>query len=43
MDPLEHKPLVPVMLEEFFAMDFFNKVTINMTSHIELEDEEDDE
>jgi len=36
----EQEPLIPVTLEEFFPMDFFDKVTINMTSCYEMEDEE---
>jgi len=41
VDLLEEEPLVPVTLEEFFPMDFFKKVTVNMASYSELEDEED--
>jgi len=35
--------LSPVILEEFFPMGFSERVTVNMTSYIELEDEEDGE
>jgi len=38
---LEQEPLVPVTLEEFFPAGFFEKVTINMTSCYEMEDEEE--
>ena len=43
VDLLEEEPLVPVTLEEFFPMDFFKKVTVNMASYSELEVEEDEE
>jgi len=42
IDLLEQKPLVPVTLEEFFPIGFFEKVTVNMTSCSELEEEEDE-
>ena len=41
IDLLEQEPLSPVMLEEFFLM--VDKVTVNMTSCTELEDEKDGE
>jgi len=45
IDLLEQKPLGPVTLKEFFPMDFFYKVTANMTSCYEMEEdgEEDEE
>lgn len=30
VDLLEHEPLVPVTLEEFFSRDLFKKVVVNM-------------
>ena len=36
MDLLKQEPLVPVTLEVFFPMGFFEKVTINMTSCSEI-------
>jgi len=39
---LNKNPL-SVTLEEFFPRDFFKKVTVNMPSCSELEDEEDEE
>ena len=41
MNQLEQKPLVPITLEDFSSMDFFNRVTVNMTSCTKLEHEED--
>jgi len=41
IDPLEQEPLIPVTLEEFFLVDFFDKVTAKMTSCFELKEEED--
>jgi len=41
IDLLEQEPLVPVTFEEFFPAGFFEKVTINMTSYYEMEDEEE--
>jgi len=38
---LEQQSLVPVTLEEFFPTRFFEKVTVNMTSYYEMEDEEE--
>jgi len=38
---LEQEPLVPVTLKEFFPVDFFDKVTVNMTSCYEMKDEEE--
>jgi len=40
IDLLKQEPLVPVTLEEFFHVDFFDKDTINKTSCYEMEDEE---
>ena len=37
----EQKPLVPAVLEEFFLVDFFDKVIINMTACYEMEDQEE--
>jgi len=42
IDLLEQEPLVPVTLEEFFPIGFFEKITVNMTSCSELEEEEDE-
>jgi len=42
IDLLEQEPLVPVTLKEFFPIGFFEKVTVNMTSCSELEEEEDE-
>ena len=39
---LEQEPLIPITLEEFFPTGFFEKVTVNMTSCSELEEEEDE-
>ena len=39
VDLHEYEPLILVTLEEFFLLDLFKKVTINMTSGFELEDE----
>jgi len=43
IDLLGQKPLIPVTLEEFFTVEFFDKVTINMISYTKLEDKEDGE
>ena len=37
---LEQESLVHVTLEEFFPVEFFDKVTTSMTSCYEMEDEE---
>jgi len=42
IDLLEQEPLVLVTLEEFFPTGFFEKVTVNMTSCSELEEEENE-
>jgi len=42
IDVLEQEPLVPVTLEEFFPISFFQRVTGNMNSCSELEEEEDE-
>ena len=42
IDLLKQEPLVPVTLEKFFPTGFFEKVTVNMTSCSELEEEEDE-
>jgi len=42
IDLLEQKPLVPITLKEFFPVRFFEKITVNMTSCYELENEEDE-
>jgi len=42
IDLLEQEPLVPVILEEFFPTGFFEKVTVNMTSCSELEEDDDE-
>ena len=42
IDLLEQEPLIPVTLQEFFPTGFFEKVTVNMTSCSELEEEEDE-
>jgi len=41
IDLLEQEPLIPITLEEFFPVRFFEKITVNMTSCYELENEED--
>ena len=41
MDLLEREPLVPVTFE-FFLIGFFEKVTLNVTSCSELEEEEEE-
>jgi len=38
---LDQELLVPVTLKEFFPVDFFDKVTVNMTSCYDMEDEEE--
>jgi len=43
IDLLEQDLLVPVTLEEFFPIGFFEKVTVNMTSYSELEEYEDED
>ena len=37
VDLLEQEPLVPITLQEFFPVRFFEKITVNMTSCYELE------
>ena len=39
---LKQEPLVPITLGEFFPVDFFEKVAVNMTSCYDLEDKEDE-
>jgi len=39
IDPLEHGLLNPVTLEEFFSISFFDKITVNMASSSEVEEE----
>jgi len=34
---LEQEPLVSITLEEFFPVEFFDKVTVNMTSCYKME------
>jgi len=35
-------PLIPIIVKKFFLIGFFEKITINMTSYSELEEEEDE-
>ena len=43
VDLLEQEPLIPVTLKDFFTVDFFNKVIVNMTSCYEMEDDEEED
>ena len=41
IDLLEQESLVPVTLKKFFPVDFFDTVTVKITSCYEMEDEEE--